>query len=61
MSPEELNNFRNKLLETTTFPTVYMFKFIVKTFPLSVPTAAIKWWFFWGLCIGVEVVEGVVK
>jgi putative lipoic acid-binding regulatory protein len=31
MSPEELNNFRSKLLETTTFPTVYMFKFIVKS------------------------------
>lgn len=31
MSPEQLANFRNKLLETTTFPTVYMFKFIVKS------------------------------
>ncbi len=29
MTPEELNNFRNKLVETTTFPSVYMFKFIV--------------------------------
>jgi len=38
-----------------------MFKFIVRTLPVSVPTAAIKWWFFWEICIGVEVVEGVVK
>jgi putative lipoic acid-binding regulatory protein len=29
MTEEELKNFREKILETTTFPTVYMYKFIV--------------------------------
>ncbi len=29
MSEQEINQFRQKLLETTTFPTVYMFKIIV--------------------------------
>lgn len=29
MSEEELEKFRQKLVETTTFPTVYMFKVIV--------------------------------
>jgi uncharacterized protein len=29
MSEEELEKFRQKLVETTTFPTVYMFKIIV--------------------------------
>lgn len=29
MSEEEITKFRQKLLETTTFPTVYMFKIIV--------------------------------
>lgn len=31
MTKEELQNFRNKLLESTTFPSVYMFKFIVES------------------------------
>lgn len=31
MTEEELQNFRNKLLESTTFPSVYMFKFIVES------------------------------
>lgn len=31
MTPEELEKFKQKLIETTTFPSVYMFKFIVKT------------------------------
>lgn len=29
MTEEELKKFKEKILETTTFPTVYMFKFIV--------------------------------
>lgn len=29
MTPEELEKFKQKLIETTTFPSVYMFKFIV--------------------------------
>lgn len=29
MTEEELNNFKQKLIETTTFPSVYMYKFIV--------------------------------
>jgi hypothetical protein len=29
MTEEELKNFRQKLIETTTFPSVYMYKFIV--------------------------------
>lgn len=29
MTNEEIENFKAKLLETTTFPTVYMFKLIV--------------------------------
>ena len=29
MTEEELKNFKNKLQETTTFPSVYMYKFIV--------------------------------
>jgi uncharacterized protein len=31
MTEQELNNFKTKLLETTNFPSVYMFKFIVKS------------------------------
>jgi uncharacterized protein len=31
MTEQELNSFRVKLLETTSFPSVYMFKFIVKS------------------------------
>lgn len=31
MTEEELNHFKNKLVETTTFPTVYMFKFIIES------------------------------
>jgi uncharacterized protein len=31
MTAEELEKFKQKLIETTTFPSVYMFKFIVKT------------------------------
>jgi uncharacterized protein len=30
VTEEELNSFRKKLVETTTFPTVYMYKFIVQ-------------------------------
>ena len=29
MTEEELKNFKEQILETTTFPTVYMYKFIV--------------------------------
>ncbi len=29
MTEEELQKFKDKLVETTTFPSVYMFKFIV--------------------------------
>lgn len=29
MTEKDLESFKNKLIETTTFPTVYMFKFIV--------------------------------
>lgn len=29
MTEEELKNFKEKLIESTTFPTVYMYKFIV--------------------------------
>lgn len=29
MTEEEINSFRKKLLETTSFPSVYMFKLIV--------------------------------
>lgn len=31
MTGEELEKFRQKLIETTTFPSVYMYKFIVKS------------------------------
>ncbi|MBA3662843.1 MAG: DUF493 family protein [Bacteroidetes bacterium] len=31
MTPEELENFKQKLIETTSFPSVYMFKFIVES------------------------------
>jgi putative lipoic acid-binding regulatory protein len=31
MTPEELENFKQKLIETTPFPGVYMFKFIVES------------------------------
>ncbi len=31
MSEEELNNFKNKLIESTSFPSIYMFKFIVES------------------------------
>lgn len=31
MTDKELESLRTKLVETTTFPTVYMFKFIVET------------------------------
>ncbi len=31
MKEEEIENFRKKLLETTSFPTVYMFKMIVQS------------------------------
>lgn len=30
MTDKDLERFRDKLIETTTFPTVYMFKFIVE-------------------------------
>lgn len=29
MTPEDLEKFRQKLIETSSFPSVYMFKFIV--------------------------------
>lgn len=29
MTEQELKNFKEKILETTTFPSVYMYKFIV--------------------------------
>jgi putative lipoic acid-binding regulatory protein len=31
LSEEELNNFKNKLIESTSFPSIYMFKFIVES------------------------------
>lgn len=31
MTPEELEKFKQKLNETTSFPSVYMFKFIVES------------------------------
>ena len=31
MTEEELENFRNKLVASTTFPSVYMFKFIIES------------------------------
>jgi len=31
MTPEELERFKQKLVETTSFPSVYMFKFIVES------------------------------
>ncbi len=31
MTPEETESFRQKLIETTSFPGVYMFKFIVQS------------------------------
>lgn len=31
MTEEELQNFKQKLQETTSFPTVYMYKFIVES------------------------------
>lgn len=31
MTAEELEKFRQKLVETSTFPSVYMFKFIVES------------------------------
>ena len=31
MTEQEFENFRNKLVESTTFPSVYMFKFIIKS------------------------------
>lgn len=31
MTEEELNNFKQKLIESTSFPTVYMYKFIISS------------------------------
>ena len=31
MTPEELETFKQKLIETTSFPSVYMYKFIVES------------------------------
>ena len=31
MTDEELEKFKQKLIETTTFPSVYMFKFIIES------------------------------
>jgi putative lipoic acid-binding regulatory protein len=31
VSEEELHNFKTKLLESTSFPGIYMFKFIIET------------------------------
>lgn len=31
MTEEELDKFKQKLIETTSFPSVYMFKFIIKS------------------------------
>jgi uncharacterized protein len=31
MTEEELEKFKQKLIETTSFPSVYMFKFIIKS------------------------------
>ena len=31
MTDDELNKFKQKLVETTSFPSVYMFKFIIKS------------------------------
>ena len=39
MSEEDLEKFRLKLLETTTFPTVYMFKIIVPSNNRSIAMA----------------------
>ena len=39
MTNEEIENFKAKLLETTTFPTVYMFKLIVPSDNRSIALA----------------------